>query len=133
MTPSLTTPSATEPTTAERRALTQLRPPAGHFPVIAAAHGAPLVEMLDRLGLPSTPDAQRAFKLGLVDTVGRDASAVLLDPDVSLPAVVDDGVLARDVGLLVRIEADGHAVADGLRRSRLIDGPGAAGAAAPGA
>src|SRR4051795_6935603 len=133
MTPSLTTPSATEPTTAERRALAQLRTAAGKFAVIAADHGDPLVEMLDGLGLPSTPDAQRAFKLALVDTIGRDASAVLLDPDVSLPAVVDQDALARDVGLLVRIEADGHAVADGLRRSRLIDGLGAAGARALGA
>src|SRR3954451_9768173 len=133
MTPSLTTPSATELTTAERRALAQLRTASGQFAVIAADHGDPLVEMLDGLGLPSTPDAQRAFKLALVDTIGRDASAVLLDPDVSLPAIVDQDALARDVGLLVRIEADGHAVADGLRRSRLIDGLGAAGARALGA
>ncbi|MEA2383603.1 MAG: sulfofructosephosphate aldolase [Solirubrobacteraceae bacterium] len=133
MTPSVTTPAATEPATAERRALAQLRTAAGRFAVIAADHGDPLVDMLDGLGLPSTPDAQRAFKLALVDTIGRDASAVLLDPDVSLPAVVDQDVLARDVGLLVRIEADGHEVADGLRRSRLIDGFGAAGARALGA
>jgi tagatose 1,6-diphosphate aldolase len=130
---SLSTGSATEPTTAERRALAQLRTAAGRFAVIAADHGDPLVEMLDGLGLPSTPDAQRAFKLGLVDTIGRDASAVLLDPDVSLPAVVDQGALARDVGLLVRIEADGNDVVDGLRRSNLIDGLGAAGARALGA
>jgi tagatose 1,6-diphosphate aldolase len=130
---SLSTGSATEPTTAERRALAQLRTAAGQFAVIAADHGDPLVEMLERLGLPSTPDAQRAFKLGLVDTIGRDASAVLLDPDVSLPAVVDQGALARDVGLLVRIEADGNDVVDGLRRSNLIDGLGAAGARALGA
>ena len=133
MTPSLTTRSAADPTTAERRALAQLRTSAGRFAVIAADHGDPLVEMLDALGLPSTPEAQRAFKLDLVDTAGRDASAVLLDPDVSLPAVVDQGVLARDVALLVRIEADGFDVAGGLRRSRLIDGLGAAGARALGA
>jgi tagatose 1,6-diphosphate aldolase len=133
MTPSLTTPSTTEANTAERRALAQLRTPGGRFAVIAADHGDPLVEMLDGLGLPSTPEAQRAFKLDLVDTVGREASAVLLDPDVSLPAVVDEGALARDVGLLVRIEADGFDVADGLRRSRLIEGLGAAGARALGA
>jgi tagatose 1,6-diphosphate aldolase len=125
--------TATDLTTAERRALAQLRTPDGRFAVIAADHGDPLVDMLDGLGLPSTPEAQRAFKRDLVDTVGRDASAVLLDPDVSLPALVDEDVLARDVGLLVRIEADGHDVADGLRRSNLIDGLGAAGARALGA
>ena len=88
--------------------------------------------MLDALGVPSTPEEQRAFKADLVDTVGRDASAVLLDPDVSLPDIVDRDLLARDVGLLVRIEADGHAMEDGLRRSQLIDGLGAAGARARG-
>jgi tagatose 1,6-diphosphate aldolase len=123
----------TPPTTAERRAVQQITTPAGRFAVIAADHGRPLVEMLDALGAPSTPDEQRAFKADLADTVGRDASAVLLDPDVSLPEIVDRGLLARDVGLLVRIEADGHELEDGLRRSQMIDGLGAGGARALGA
>lgn len=120
-------------TTSERRALQQITTPGGRFAVIAADHGQPLVDMLDDLGVSSGPDEQRAFKADLVDTVGRDASAVLLDPDVSLPDIVDRDLLARDVGLLVRIEADGHELADGLRRSRLIAGLGAKGARARGA
>ena len=120
-------------TTAERRALQQITTADGRFAVIAADHGQPLVDMLDALGAPSTPEAQRAFKADLVDTVGRRASAVLLDPDVSLPEIVDRNLLARDVGLLVRIEADGHATEDGLRRSGLIPRLGAAGARALGA
>jgi sulfofructosephosphate aldolase len=126
-----TTTSA--PTTAERRALSQIQTAGGRFAVIAADHGQPLVDMLDALGVSSAPEEQRAFKHDLVETVGREASAVLLDPDVSLPAIVDDDVLARDVGLLVRIEADGHELRDGLRRSALIDGLGADGARALGA
>jgi tagatose 1,6-diphosphate aldolase len=125
--------TTTAPTTAERRALRQIRTAGGRFAVIAADHGQPLVDMLDALGVSSAPDEQRAFKADLVGTVGRDASAVLLDPDVSLPAIVDEDLLARDVGLLVRIEADGHALDDGLRRSALIDGLGAEGARALGA
>ena len=58
---------------------------------------------------------------------------MLLDPDVSLPDIVDRDVLPRDVGLLVRIEADGHEEEDGLRRSSLISGLGAEGARARGA
>ena len=50
-----------------------------------------------------------------------------------MPAIVDRDVLARDVGLIVRIEADGHEEEDGLRRSGLIPGLGAAGARALGA
>ena len=82
----LTETTTTAPTTAERRALRQIQTSGGRFAVIAADHGQPLVDMLDGLGLPSAPEAQRAFKSDLVDTVGRDASAILLDPDVSLPA-----------------------------------------------
>ena len=58
---------------------------------------------------------------------------MLLDPDVSLPDIVDRDVLPRDVALLVRIEADDHDEEDGLRRSGLIDGLGADGARALGA
>ena len=120
-------------TTAERRALQQIKTAGDRFAVIAADHGQPLVDMLDALGLSSAPEEQRAFKADLVDTVGRDASAMLVDPVVSLPDIVDRGVLARDVGLIARIEADGHEVEDGLRRSALIPGLGAEGARSLGA
>lgn len=133
MTAPETAQSVTAPSTAERRALQQITTSAGHFAVIAADHGQPLMDMLDGMGLSSAPKAQRAFKAALVETVGREASAVLLDPDVSLPAIIDDGRLPRDVGLLVRIEADGHDTWDGLRQSQLIPGLGAAGARALGA
>jgi tagatose 1,6-diphosphate aldolase len=130
-------PDTTQPvsilTTAERRALQQIKTPGGRFAVIAADHGQPLVDMLDGLGLSSAPEQQRAFKSDLVDTVGRDASAVLIDPDVSLPDIVDRDLVARDVGLIVRIEADGWEVEDGLRRSQMITGLGAEGARARGA
>lgn len=85
--------------------------------------------MLDSLGRPSDPEAQRAFKADLLDTVGRDAGAVLLDPDVSLPALRD----RVQVELLVRIEADDVEVADGLRRTQMVPDLGAEGARAFGA
>jgi sulfofructosephosphate aldolase len=105
----------------------------GRLSIIAADHGDPLVEMLETAGLAAGAEAQRAIKYDIVDTVGRDASAVLLDPDVSVVEIVERGALARDVGLLVRIEADGFETRDGLRRSRLIEGLGAAGARQRGA
>jgi sulfofructosephosphate aldolase len=115
-------------TTAERRAMHQIKTAGDRFAVIAADHGQPLADMLESLGRSSAPEEQRAFKADLVATVGHDASAMLLDPDVSLPDIVDRDVLPRDVGLLVRIEADGHELEDGLRRSGLIEGLGAVGA-----
>ena len=105
----------------------------GRLAVLALDHGDPLVAMLDGLGLDSGPDAQRAVKRDIADTVGRDASALLLDPDVSVRHVVETGALGDGVALIVRIEADGYATGGGLRRSRLIEGLGAAGALERGA
>src|SRR5829696_3768694 len=100
----------------------------GRLAVLALDHGDPLVAMLDGLRLDSGPDAQRAIKRDVADTVGRDASALLLDPDVSVRHIVATGALGDGVALIVRIEADGYDTVGGLRRSRLIDGLGAAGA-----
>jgi sulfofructosephosphate aldolase len=100
----------------------------GRLAVLALDHGDPLVAMLERAGLDSSADAQRAIKRDVADTVGRDASALLLDPDVSVCHIVGTGALGDGVALIVRIEADGYDTVDGLRRSRLIDGLGAAGA-----
>jgi tagatose 1,6-diphosphate aldolase len=109
-------------------AVSALADAAGRLAVLALDHGDPLVAMLDELGLDASHDAQRAIKRDIADTVGRDASALLLDPDVSVRHIVETGALGDGVGLIVRIEADGFDTAGGLRRSRLIDGVGAAGA-----
>ena len=101
------------------------------FAIIAADHGRPLEELLDSLGLPSGVDAQRAFKADLVETVGRDAGAILLDPDVSWPDV--GARVAPGVDVLVRIEADDVEVEDGLRRTQMVPELGAEGARALGA
>jgi sulfofructosephosphate aldolase len=103
-----------------------VKPP---YAILAADHGRPLEDMLEGLGVPSGPEAQRAFKADLVDAVGADASAVLLDPDVSLPALRD----RVGTELLVRIEADDVELADGLRRTQMVPGLGAGGARGLGA
>ena len=109
-------------------AVSVLADASGRLAVLALDHGDPLVAMLEGLGLDASAEAQRAIKRDVADTVGRDASALLLDPDVSVRHVVETGALGDGVALIVRIEADGFDVADGLRRSHLIDGLGAAGA-----
>ena len=101
------------------------------FAIIAADHGRPLEDMLVGLGLPSGEEAQRAFKADLVDTVGRDAGAILLDPDVSWPDV--GALVPPGVDVLVRIEADDVEVEDGLRRTQMVPDLGASGARALGA
>ena len=81
----MTSSTTTAPTAAERRALQQITTAGGRFAVIAADHGQPLVDMLDGLGVPSGPEEQSAFKADLGRHVGRDASAVLLDPTCRSP------------------------------------------------
>lgn len=115
-------------TPADIRALTQVADTRGQLAVIAADHDSPLVELLEAQGLPADAEAQRAIKYDIADTVGRDASAMLLDPDVSVTHIIERGALARDVGLFLRIESDPYDTVDGLRRTLMIEGLGAAGA-----
>ncbi len=127
-------PATSGTTTAELRALAQVTDSRGQLAVIAADHDTPLVELLESHGLPTDAATQRSIKLDITETIGRDASAMLLDADVSVTAIVEQGALGRDVGLLVRIEDDAYETgADGLRRSGMIEGLGASGARSLGA
>jgi sulfofructosephosphate aldolase len=72
-------------------------------------------------------EALREFKRALVTALAPAASAILLDPEIALPDVVDRGLVPRDVGLLVSVEVSG-AVPDGdLVPAHLLPGVGAAG------
>ncbi|KEP73897.1 tagatose-bisphosphate aldolase, partial [Microbacterium sp. SUBG005] len=46
---------------------------------------------------------------------------LLLDPEVALPQIVDDGVLARDTAL-VGLDASGAETVDGLKYTRYVPG-----------
>ena len=85
-------------TTAEIGALARIADSSGRLSVIAVDHGDPLVEMLEAAGLSADAEAQRAIKYDIVDTVGREASAVLLDPDVSVVDIVERRALGPRCG-----------------------------------
>ncbi|MBV8927539.1 MAG: hypothetical protein JO152_00260 [Mycobacteriaceae bacterium] len=61
-------------------------------------------------------------KADLVRFLANFAPAILLDPEVALPGVVDDGVLARDTALVVGMDASGFEIVDGLRHTRFVPG-----------
>lgn len=117
-------------TTAERRGYQQ----------ICDADGAMMVIACDQRGGMRTllsPDPEVQAKIG-VDVLGATkaditkylaakASCVLLDPVCAVPCVVDDGVIARDTGLLIGLDDSGFDVSpEGYRLSKLVKGVDAA-------
>ena len=113
-------------TTSERRGYQQ----------ICGANGLMMVVACDQRGgmrqvLAETPDARARIdeaalgvvKAGVVRDLGNKASCVLLDAVCAVPGVVDQGVLGRDTGLLVGLDASGWDVdAAGYRISKLVAG-----------
>src|SRR5699024_8467172 len=77
---------------------------------------------------PDAPEGSSAIttpelatvKSDLVRNLANHAPAVLLDPEVALPDVITDGVLARDTGLVVGMDASGFDTVDGLRYTGFV-------------
>jgi len=110
------------PTTAERRALDQLALPSGTFCVLANDQRASLRKMREQGGRPTDDASLREVKSDVVSTLAPHASAVLLDPQLSLPRLVDDGAQPGGQGLLVSIEeSKDRTTAEGRRTSLLAD------------
>jgi sulfofructosephosphate aldolase len=115
-------------TTAEQRALDQLSTPSGRLGVLAADQRTKLVAALEAAGLPADMDSMRSFKLDLVRALGANPPAMLLDPEIALPYVIDERALPAHTGLLVSLEQSGaRRSPDGLRRAELLPDMGAAG------
>jgi sulfofructosephosphate aldolase len=115
-------------TVAERRALDQLSTPAGHLAILAADQRTKLVAAREAAGLAADPASLREFKLDLVEALAPLAPAVLLDPEIALPHVLEQGAFPARTGLLVSLERSGAIRAPGgLRAVELLPGHGAAG------
>ena len=90
-------------TTAESRALQQLTTDDGRLAIVASDQRQSLVKLRDRGGLSSSAEELRRLKSDIVEALAPEATGVLLDPEYSLPALVDDGVVPRDTGILVAV------------------------------
>ena len=114
-----------ELTTLERRAMAAISTPAGNMLIVAAdqRNGMKAV-MTDAPAGPGsiTIDELADAKSDLVRYLGNHAPAILLDPEVALPRVVDDATLTRDTALVVGMDASGFETVDGLRYTRFVDG-----------
>ena len=114
-----------ELTTLERRGMAAISTPAGRMLIVAAdqRNGMRAV-MADAPDGPGsvTPDQLADAKSDLVRYLGNHAPAILLDPEVALPRVVDDATLARGTALVVGMDASGFATVDELRYTRYVEG-----------
>ena len=118
-------------TAAESRAFQQITNHAGRLAVVAADQRASFDAALSAAGCETTLAAKQRIKRDLVEILAPDASAVLLDPEIALPFVVEAGVVPRDTGILVSLETSlatthgpGHG---GERRAQLLPDFGPAG------
>jgi len=109
--------------TREKRAMAAISTAAGNMLIVAAdqRNGMKAV-MTDGPDGAVTFEELADAKADLVRYLGNEASAILLDPEVALPAIPDNGVLTRDTALVVGMDASGFEEVDGLRFTRFVDG-----------
>lgn len=111
-------------TTIERRAMAAISTASGKMLIVAADQRNGM-----KAAIGDAPDGSEAItreeladvKADLVRYLANNAPAILLDPEVALPAIVDDGVLSRDTALVVGLDASGFESVDGLRFTRYVD------------
>lgn len=112
-------------TTAERRAMQAISTPAGRMLIVAADQRNGM-----KAAVPDAPSGSDAItreelagiKADLVRHLANQAPAILLDPEVALPAIVDEGVLDRGTALVVGMDQSGYETVDGLRYTRYVPG-----------
>ncbi|WP_026556295.1 tagatose-bisphosphate aldolase [Arthrobacter sp. 35W] len=112
-------------TTLERRGMAAISTPGGMMLIVAADQRngmkAVMNDAPDGPGSITTEQLSDA-KADLVRYLGNAAPAILLDPEVALPRVSDEGVLARDTALVVGLDASGFDTVDGLRYTNFVPG-----------
>lgn len=113
-------------TTAERRGYQQICGENGFMMVVACDQRGGM-----RKVLADTPEAQKAIGIDILGQTKADittylankATCVLLDATCAVPGVVDDGVLARDTGLLIGLDDSGWDIDEnGYRKSIMTPG-----------
>ncbi|MGL6020091.1 MAG: tagatose-bisphosphate aldolase [Gibbsiella quercinecans] len=113
-------------TTAERRGYQMICDAAGSMMVVACDQRGGM-----RTLLASTPEEQAQIsndtlgktKYDITRYLAAEAGCVLLDPLCAVPGIIDDGVLPRNTGLLVGLDASGWETSpEGYRISTMVEG-----------
>jgi tagatose 1,6-diphosphate aldolase len=113
-----------ELTTLERRGMAAISTPGGKMLIVAADQRNGMKAVMNAPEGPGSITAQQLSdaKADLVRYLGNAAPAILLDPEVALPRVADEGVLSRDTALVVGLDASGFETTDGLRYTKFVPG-----------
>jgi tagatose-1,6-bisphosphate aldolase len=108
--------------------------PSGRFALLAIDHRDSLRQFL-RPEDPASLDGAEitALKIDLVAGLGDLVTGVMLEPEYSIPQVVDAGVLPVGVGFLAALEAQGYLDDPGAGPTRILPGWSAELAAGSGA
>ena len=120
--------------------LDDLRDESGRFRVLAIDHRDSLRQFLAR-GRPAdgagdgsvTDDQITAMKIELVGAVSPFATGVMLEPEYSIPQVIEAGALASGVGFFAALESQGYLDDPGAGPTTVLEGWSVAAAAASGA
>jgi tagatose 1,6-diphosphate aldolase len=105
------------------RGLQQIASPDGIFVMCAMDHRGSFQSMINPKNPDSvTPAEMVERKLELCSTLGKYASAVLLDPIYGAAQCLRSNVLPKSTGLLVSVEATGYEGSKEHRVTRILDG-----------
>ena len=88
-------------TPAQLRAYQQICDPSGRMLVVAMDQRASMRALIESTAGEATTADLVAAKLDLVRYLGNEAPAVLLDPELVVPQVIVDAVLAPDCALMI--------------------------------
>lgn len=112
-------------TTLERRGMGAISTAEGRMLIVAAdQRNGMKAAMKDAPEGPQSISAEELAhaKSDLVRFLANNAPAILLDPEVALPQIVDDGTLARNTALVVGMDASGFDIIDGLQYTKYVPG-----------
>lgn len=114
--------------------LTDLCDDRGRYRVLAVDHRDSLRLFLEPTAPETVPDAlMTSIKSDLVSVISPHATGVMLEPEYSIPQLIDDGSLADGVGFLAALESQGYLADPGASPTALfwsVEQAAATGAAA---
>jgi tagatose-1,6-bisphosphate aldolase len=96
--------------------------PQGGFSILALDHRNNLRKSINPQNPQSVPDETlSSLKLKITHSIAKNASALLIDPEVGLFPVVSQNALPKSVGLIVALEATGYVGETTQRVSKVLD------------